>query len=153
MKTKFELVAPVEFMLSGANYDTKRITDAIQSELNRAESVGTELKRGDVKVKDDTKTAKGSVSFDESEKTKYAAKLTEPGRFAAWHDSLAAHVRKHGELSGELSATMIPAARLLWLAAFKAPTNPDGAETAKPAKGNRNGNGVGHVPTPAAPTA
>lgn len=124
MKTTFTLQLAIGRMLVTAGYNDGQLTNAIQSYLGEFQGRQTKDEtRTAVSVKEASEAKSGLVKFSEKGAVVEFTtdNVSEPGRFAMWHDSLAAHLKKTGECSGELTESIIPAARLLWLAKFKLP--------------------------------
>lgn len=133
--------------LTAAGYDLAKIVSNVKAQKGRSVIKDHVAKAGEVKLKEATKSADAESSFTVMERKKYVNDDSAPMRFAAFSDSLAAHWKKHGEPSGEITADIVPAHLVVWLATSKT----DEQAAKDKAAGNGKPSKNGRHTTPAEP--
>jgi hypothetical protein len=151
MKTIIAFIAPVLAMLAKAGYDVDKVINACQSDANSAKGREGATKRSDFKgghsYKSDGTMEVKPLTFGESTKVEYTIeKPTAPGELIKWHDSLAAHFKKTGAPSGNLTADLLPGYVRSWLD-LKMKIGRVELPSGEVHKGNGNGNGKGKART------
>lgn len=143
-------VTPIANMLTGAGYDVSKIELSCQGAVNDGEGKEGDTKCGDVKL---TEKGKG-IGWKENTPIEFKAKVSTPGEFLAWHDSLAAHFKKHGNPRVTMT-NILPEGLFFWLeskfkvgVAFK---DKEGKVPAPKHGGNGARNGIETVTPPTVP--
>lgn len=102
--------------LESDGHDVDQIQGACQSAVNDVSG-----KEGDAKISSikHTNKQKSHAKWRENIPVTYEVKAGNAYDFMCWHDALAEVFEKHGEPVGEITAELIPAGLVVWLAGMK----------------------------------